>query len=44
MSVAVSTKLHMNLYIVQFVCTNFYFLHEYILNHGRLVIFSVAIF
>ena len=42
---AVISKLHMNLHnhivcLYQFL----YFLHQYILNHGSLVIFSVAIF
>ena len=43
MSVAVSSKLHIAYRIVclyQFV----YFLHQYMLNHGSLVVFSVAIF
>ena len=44
MSVAIGSKLHMNLHIIVCLCQFVYSLHQYILNYGSLVIFTVAIF
>ena len=42
MSVAIGSKLHMNQHRIVCLCHILYFLRQYILNYGSLVIFTVA--
>ena len=44
MLVAIGSNLHMNLHIEVCLCQFVYFLRQYMLNYGSLLIFTVAIF